>query len=138
MYLPNVTITQADVEGSYLLSPGNSATLTASLNSTVAKDSANSVPNIPAFSFSGVYRRSIGSGVDIEGYARYMSKRWTSFAHSASNAGFVDIGAKGEYQFLENLRAVLAIDNLLSEHYYLWDGYVEQPMFISLSVTYKW
>jgi len=138
VYLPKVSVTQADLGGSYLLSPGNSTALIASLNSTAASDSANSVPNIPAFSLSGMYRRSIDSAVSVEAYARYMSKRWTNFAHSSSNAGFVDAGVKGEYQFLENLRAVLAVDNLLSQHYYLWDGYVEQPMFISLSVTYKW
>lgn len=138
MYLPKVSVKQADLEGSYIFLPGNSATLIASLNSTLANDSTNAVPNIPAFSFSGVYRCSMDAGVSIEGYARYMSKRWTNFAHSASNAGFVDIGAKGDYQFLNNLRAMVEIDNLLSQHYYLWDGYVERPMFISLGFTYKW
>ena len=138
MYLQKVSVAQADLEGSYLLSPGNSATLIASLNSTLANDSANTVPNIPAFSLSGVYRRSIYAGLDVEGSVRYMSKRWTSFAHSSSNAGFFDIGAKGEYQFLDNLRAIAEIDNLLNQRYYIWDGYVERPMFISLGVTYKW
>ena len=138
VYLPKVSVTEADIEGSYQLSSASSAVLSASFNSTLAQDSANSVPNIPALSFSGIYRRSIDQGINIEGYARYMSKRWTNFAHSASNAGFIDIGLKGEYQFLENLRGVLAVDNLLSQHYYLWDGYLEQPAYISFSVTYKW
>jgi hypothetical protein len=138
VYLPKVSETRGDLEGSYRLSQGSSATLAASLNSTMESDSANSVPNIPAFSLFGVYRRTIDAGVNVEGNVRYMSKRWTSFTHSASNAGFVDVGVKGDCQILDNLRAILEIKNLFSQHYYLWDGYVEQPIFISLGVTYKW
>lgn len=138
VYLPTVSVARVEIEGSYAFSPENSATLTASLNSTKAKDSSGAVPNIPALSLGASYWRSLGNGIDIEGYVQYQSKRWKDFTHTASNAGFIDIGGRGEYQFAENFQAVLRIDNLLDQHYYIWDGYVERPTFISVGVTYKW
>ena len=138
MYLPKVAVTRLEVEGSYTFTRENSATFAGSLNSTQAKDSSNAVPNIPMFTVSGVYRRSFSSGIVAEVFAEYFSKRWKDFAHSGANAGYVDVGGKGEYQLLENLRAVMQVDNILDRQYYVWDGYVERPLFISLGVTYTW
>ncbi len=138
MYLPKVAVTRLAVEGSYTLAQGSSATFAGSLNSTQAKDSSNAVPNIPTFTLSGVYRCSFSSGIVAEVFAEYFSERWKDFAHSGANAGYVDVGGKGEYQLLENLRAVLQMDNILDRQYYVWDGYVERPLFISLGVTYTW
>jgi hypothetical protein len=138
MYLPNVAVTRLAVEGSYTFTRENSATFAGSLNSTQAKDSSNAVPNIPTFTLSGVYRRSFSNGIVVELFAEYFSKRWKDFAHSSANAGYVDVGGKGEYQLLENLRAVIQMDNILDRQYYVWDGYVERPLFISLGVTYTW
>ena len=138
MYLPKVAVTRLVVEGSYTFSRENSATFAGSLNSTQAKDSSNAVPNIPMFTVSGVYRRSFSSGIVAEVFAEYFSKRWKDFAHSGANAGYVDVGGKGEYQLLKNLRAVMQVDNILDRQYYVWDGYVERPLFISFGVTYTW
>jgi hypothetical protein len=138
MYLPNVAVTRLEVEGSYTFTQENSATFAGSLNSTQAKDSSNAVPNIPMFTVSGVYRRSFSSGIVAEIFAEYFSKRWKDFAHSGANAGYVDVGGKGEFQLLESLRAVMQVDNILDRQYYVWDGYVERPLFISLGVTYTW
>ncbi|HTX18734.1 MAG TPA: hypothetical protein VMG34_08740 [Bacteroidota bacterium] len=138
MYLPTVHVTEADLEGSYRLSPGGTAVLLASWNSTTEADSANSVPNIPSFRISGIYRRSIDSALSVEGYARYVSKRWTNFAHSSANAGFIDVGLRGDYRLLDNLQAELNVENLFDQHYYLWGGYLEQPAYVSLAFTYRW
>ena len=138
MYLPKVVVTRLDLEGSYTLTQENSATFAGSLNSTQANDSSNALPNIPMFTVSGVYRRSFSSGIIAEVFAEYFSKRWKDFAHSGANAGYVDVGGQGEYQLLENLRAVVQLDNILNRQYYVWDGYVERPLFISLGVTYTW
>ena len=138
MYLPKVAVTRLEVEGSYTFSRENSATFAGSVNSTQAKDSSNAVPNIPMFTVSGVYRRLFSSGIAAEIFAEYFSKRWKDFAHSGANAGYVDVGGKGEYQLLKNLRAVMQVDNILDRQYYVWDGYVERPLFISFGVTYTW
>ncbi len=138
MYLPDATVTGGSVEGTYLLSDVNAATLAGSLNSVSLKDSSNTLPNIPSLSLSGLYSHSFGNGVMIEVLGTYVSKRWIDFAHSASNAGFFTIGGKAEYQVFERLRAILRCENLLDRQYYVWDGYQERPLFISLGVTYKW
>ena len=138
MYLQKASAVQFDLEGSYHLSSSNSAWLSASLNSTKAEGSANQVPNLPAFSVSGVYRQALQNGVDLEGHVRYSSQRWTTISHTSANAGYIDVGGKGEYQVTEDLRAVLELDNLMNQRYYLWDGYVERPFFVSLGVSYKW
>ena len=138
MYLPKVDVSRLTLEGSYTFTQENSATLTGSFNSTQAKDSSNSVPNIPMFTVSGLYRRSFSGGIVAQLFAVYFSKRWKDFAHTGANAGYVDIGGKAEYQLLNNLRAVVELDNILDRQYYVWDGYVERPLFISLGVTYKW
>ncbi len=138
MYLPKVAVTRLALEGSYTLTQGSSATFAGALNSTQAGDSSNAVPNIPMFTVSGVYRRSFGSGFAAEMFAEYFSKRWKDFAHSGANAGYIDVGGQGEYQLLEKLRAIVQVDNLLDRQYYVWDGYVERPLFVSLGVTYTW
>ncbi len=138
MYLPKAAVTRLELEGTYTLTQGSSATLAGSFNSTQASDSSNGVPNIPMVTVSGVYRRTFGSGIIAEVFAEYFSKRWKDFAHSGANAGYVDVGGQGEYQLLENLRAIVQLDNILNRQYYVWDGYVERPLFISLGVTYTW
>jgi len=138
MYLPDVRAISFDVQGSYQFSKGNSGTLTAGFNSTEEKGSSNSVPNIPSSIVSGAFRHSFENGIVTEVFAEYVSKRWTDFAHSNANAGYVTIGGRGEYKFLENVRALIQVNNLLNQQYYVWDGYVERPLFISLGVTYTW
>ncbi len=138
MYLPKVDVARLTLEGSYTFTQENSATVTGSLNSTHAQDSSNTAPNIPMLTVSGVYRRSFSSGIVAEIFAEYFSKRWKDFAHSGANAGYIDVGGKVEYQLLDDLRAVMQLDNILDRQYYVWDGYVERPLFISLGVTYKW
>jgi len=138
MYLPDVRAISFDVQGSYQFSKENSGTLTAGFNSTEAKGSSNSLPNIPSSIVSGAFRHSFDNGIVAEAFAEYDSKRWTDFAHSNANAGYVTIGGKGEYKFLDNVRALVQVNNLLNQQYYVWDGYVERPLFISLGVTYTW
>lgn len=138
MYLPDVRAISFDVQGSYQFSKGNSGTLTAGFNSTEAKDSSISVPNIPSSIISGAFRHSFDNGIVAEAFAEYVSKRWKDFAHSNANAGYVTIGGRGEYKFLDNVRALVQVNNLLNQQYYVWDGYVERPLFISLGVTYTW
>ncbi len=138
MYLPKVDVARLTLEGSYTFTQENSATVTGSLNSTHAQDLSNTAPNIPMLTVSGVYRRSFSSGIAAEIFAEYFSKRWKDFAHSGANAGHIDVGGKVEYQLLDDLRAVMQLDNILDGQYDVWDGYVERPLFISLGVTYKW
>lgn len=138
MYLPDVKAISFEVQGSYQFSKGNSGTLTAGFNSTEEKGSSNSVPNIPSTIVSGAFRHSFDNGIVTEAFAEYVSKRWRDFSHSNANAGYVTIGGRGEYKFLENLRALVQVNNLLNQQYYVWDGYVERPLFISLGVTYTW
>ncbi len=138
MYLPNISAISFDVQGSYQFSKGNSGTLTAGFNSTEQKGSSNSLPNIPSTIISGAFRHSFDNGIVTEAFAEYVSKRWSDFAHSNANAGYVTIGGRGEYKFLENVRALVQVNNLLNQQYYVWDGYVERPLFISLGVTYTW
>jgi outer membrane receptor protein involved in Fe transport len=138
MYLPDIRAISFDVQGSYQFSKGNSGTLMAGFNSTEEKGSSNSLPNIPSSVVSGAFRHSFDNGIVTEAFAEYVAKRWTDFAHSNANAGYVTIGGRGEYKFLDNVRALVQVNNLLNQQYYVWDGYVERPLFISLGVTYTW
>jgi len=138
MYLPDVSVARFDLEGSYAFNQSNSATLSGSLNSTQAKDSANAVPNIPLLTLSGIYRHSFSNGIVVELFAEYFSQRWKDFSHTHANAGYVNVGGKAEYQLFENFRALLQVDNLLDRQYYTWDGYVERPLFASLGVSFAW
>jgi outer membrane receptor protein involved in Fe transport len=137
-YLPDVRAISFDVQGSYQFSKGNSGTLTAGFNSSEEMGSSNSLPNIPSSIISGAFQHSFDDGIVAEAFAEYVSKRWTDFAHSNANAGYVTIGGRVEYKFLDNVRALVQINNLLNQQYYVWDGYVERPFFISLGVTYTW
>ena len=138
MYLPEVSVTGFEARGAYQFSPENTGTLVASLYSTAVKNSSNSVPNVPLLTLAGTYRRAFDNGLVIEGFAEYVTKRWTDFAHTNANAGYVSVGGRGEIQLFENFRALVQVNNLFNRQFYVWDGYVERPFFVSLGVTYKW
>jgi outer membrane receptor protein involved in Fe transport len=138
MYLPDVSVISFDAQATYQFSQKNSGTLIVISNSTADKDSSNSVPNIPLLTLAATDRHAFDNGVVMEVFAEYVSKRWTDFAHSNANAGYVTIGGRGEYQVFDNFRIFLQVNNFLNQQYYVWDGYVERPLFVSLGVTYKW
>ena len=138
MYLPDIRAISFDLQGSYQFSKRNSGMLAVSFNSTEEKGSSNIVPNLPSAIISGAFRHSFDNGVMAEASAEYVSKRWTDVAHSNANAGYILVGGRVEYKFLDNVRALVQVDNLLNQQYYVWDGYVERPLFISLGVTYTW
>jgi outer membrane receptor protein involved in Fe transport len=138
MYLPDVRVISFDAQATYQFSQKNNGSLIVTFNSTAEKDSSNSVPNVPSLTLAATDRHAFDNGVVLAVFAEYVSKRWTDFAHSNANAGYVTFGGRGEYQLFDNFRMFLQVNNFLNQQYYVWDGYVERPLFVSLGVTYKW
>ncbi|MDE3057993.1 MAG: TonB-dependent receptor [Bacteroidota bacterium] len=138
IYLPEVHVATFDAQAAYRISDQSSFSASFTVTSATAKDSLPSLPYVPAFRAGGVYHRNFDFGIAVEGYAEYISKQWSDFAHTRANAGYVSAGGRAEYDLHSDVRMFMQVSNLFNQHYYVWDGYLERTFYISLGVTYTW
>jgi outer membrane receptor protein involved in Fe transport len=138
VYLSDVQTLLIDLQASYPITDRSAVTMTAGFNSTTQKDSSRSMPYIPVFTSGILYQLTFINGITAEGTIEYVSGRYTDFQHRHSAPAYLLLGAKGEYEFIQNLRGIVQCTNLLNQNYVIWDGYRERTLFVSFGLTYKW
>lgn len=137
-YLSDVRALKTEVRASYVVSPVGTVTGMFTYNSTTHKDSTTQLPFVPSVSAGLVYRHAFQSNVSAEVTGEYIGKRFMDFTATKRNAGYVVFGAKCEYGIAGNLRLSGEIQNLLNQKYYIWNGYRERPLFVSVGISYLW
>jgi len=137
-YISDVRVLKTEVRASYVVSPAGTVTGFAVLNSTTHKDSSAQLPFVPAVSAGLVYRHSFRSNFSAEVTAEYEGKRFSDFTSTRANAAYFVFGARAEYALAGNLRLSAEIQNLLNQKYYIWNGYRERNLFVSVGISYLW
>lgn len=135
-YLSGVQSSRIDVSVLYRFNTRQNITAYVTGQSAKQKDSSAALPYIPAYSFGSVYHQFFDNGLHVEALAEYVAARKTNFAGSHENAGYVFTGVKADIELMERFRAYAEVNNLLNQHYYIWNGYRERTVYLSLgSVT---
>lgn len=102
------------------------------------KDSSHVMPYVPSFSVGTVFYRAFATGVNVEVTAEYCGSRFTNFANTHSNAGYVYTGIKSDVLLFDRIRAYGELGNALSQKYFLWNGYQERTLYLMFGASYSW
>jgi len=138
LYLSGVRSTKFDVSTLYRLNEKQNVTAYVSLQTVKQKDSSGVLPYIPKFTIGTVYHHSFDFGLHVEAFAEYNSSRYTNFTNTHSNAGYLFTGVKADIELFEQFRGFAELNNIINQHYYVWNGYQERTIFLLLGVSYHW
>jgi hypothetical protein len=137
-YLSGVRAAIFDASILYRLSGTQNITAFLTTRSVQQKDSSGSMPYVPKFSFGSVYHQFFDFGLHLEAVAEYVDSRFTNFSNTHSTAGYVYTSIKGDIELFDHFRGYGEIQNLINQHYYLWNGYRERSMYLMLGISYQW
>ncbi|MDD8017384.1 MAG: hypothetical protein PHP42_03315 [Bacteroidota bacterium] len=137
-YLSNVRSTRIDFSILYRLDRNKNVTAYFSAQQVVQRDSLGTLPYIPKYSFGTVYHHYFDFGLHVEGLAEYIASRYTNFSNTHTTAGYVYTSVKADIELFEHFRGYAEIQNLINQHYYIWNGYRERSMYLLLGVSYNW
>ncbi|NUN70600.1 MAG: TonB-dependent receptor [Bacteroidetes bacterium] len=138
LYLSGVRATKFDLQALYRLNTKQDVTVYLSTQSVQQRDSSHSMPHVPAFNVGAVYHQYFDIGVHAEAFAEYHSSRYTDFANTHRNAGYVASGVKATAELFGQFRGIAEINNLFDQRYYRWDGYRERTIYLLLGISYQW
>lgn len=137
-YLSGVRASKVDVSVLFRLNAKQNITTYAGLQNVQQKDSSGRMPHIPKFSVGSIYHHFFDSGLHLEAVAEYVASRYTNFANTHSNAGYLYTSVKGDIELLDRFRGYAEIQNLLNRQYYIWNGYQERTIYVMVGVSYYW
>ncbi len=138
LYLSDVRSTKVDVSALYRLNQKQNVTAYVSTQVVKQKDSSVSLPYIPKYTVGTVYHHFFDVGLHVEAFAEYNSSRFTNFTNSHYNAGYLYTGVKADLELFKHFRGVAEVNNLINQHYFVWNGYRERSVFLLLGVSYNW
>jgi hypothetical protein len=138
LYLSGIRSTKFDLSALYRLNQKQNVTAYFSTQSVKQADSSKSMPHVPRFTLGAVYHHFFDVGLHAEAFMEYHSSRFTDFANSHSNAGYLSSGVKADMELFGQFRGYAELNNALDQHYYLWNGYQERTVFVMLGISYHW
>ncbi len=138
LYLSGVRSTKFDVSTLFRLNQKQNITAYVSLQTVKQKDSSGVLPYIPKFTIGTVYHHFFDFGLHAEAFVEYNSARFTNFTNTHSNAGYLFTGVKADIELFEQFRGFAELNNLVNQHYYIWNGYQERTIFLLLGVSFNW
>ncbi len=138
LYLPEVRSTKFDVSTVFRLNQKQNVTAYVSLQTVKQKDSSLVLPYIPKFTIGTVYHHFFDFGLHAEAFVEYNSARFTNFMNTHLNAGYLSTGVKADIELFEQFRGFAELNNLVNQHYYVWNGYQERTIFLLLGVSFNW
>ncbi len=138
LYLAGVRSTKFDVSTLFRLNQKQNVTAYISMQTVKQKDSLRVVPYIPKFTIGTVYHHFFDFGLHVEAFAEYNSLRFTNFANTHLNNGYIFTGVKADIELFEQFRGFAELNNIVNQQYYVWNGYQERTIFLLLGVSYNW
>lgn len=102
-------------------------------------DSREVLPYVPVLEVLAKYQmpiiENLSSTIDLQ----LSSPRGFGFKKSdGKTESIFKLSGRIDYNILNNLTAVLRMENLLNSKYKMWEGYNEPGIFISLGAAYRW
>ncbi len=138
LYLSDVRSTKFDISTLFRLNQRQNVTAYASVQTVRQKDSSGMLPHLPKFTFGTVYHHFFDFGLHAEAFVEFNSSRYTDFGNTHSNAGYLFTGVKADVELFTQFRGFAELNNLINQHYYVWNGYQERTVFLLLGVSYHW
>lgn len=137
-YLSGVRASKVDMSVLFRPNAKQNITTYARLQNVQQKDSSGRMPYIPKFSIGSMYHHFFDSGLHLEVVAEYVASRFTNFANTHANAGYLYTSVKGDIALMGRFRGYVEIQNLLNQQYYIWNGYQERTIYGMIGVSYYW
>lgn len=138
LYLSGIRSTKFDLSALYRFNQKQNVTTYVSVQSVKRAGSSQMLPHLPKYTVGAVYHHFFDIGLHAEAFAEFHSSRFTDVANTHTNAGYVATGAKAEMELFQQFRGYAEVNNLLSQRYYLWNGYQERTIYLMLGISYQW
>ncbi len=138
LYLSGVRSTKFDVSTLFRLNQKQNVTAYVSWQAIKQKDSSGALPYIPKFLIGTIYHHFFDFGLHTEAFVEYNSSRFTDFSNTHANAGYLFTGIKADIELFGQFRGFSEVNNIINQHYYVWNGYQERTIFFLLGVSYNW
>jgi len=109
-----------------------------SVNLTRISITGGEVPYIPLVEVSGSYTRSLTEQIRVTSTLALVVQRKDNVVNASTLGNIVLLGARGEYQALNQVSLYLDVQNLLDRKYEFWRGYQEIPLVLSAGLSFHW
>lgn len=138
LYLSGIRSTKLDISALYRLNQKQNVTAYFSTQTVKQNDSAGTIPYLPQYTVGSIYHHFFDVGVHAEAFIEFTSSRFSNFNNTHSTSGFLSTGVKGEIELFEHFRGYAELNNLLDQHYFIWNGYRERTIYLLLGISYNW
>jgi hypothetical protein len=138
LYLSGIRSTKFDLSALYRLNQKQNVTAYFSTQTVRQKDSIGLMPYLPRFTVGSAYHHFFDFGLHAEAFAEFNSTRYTNFSNTHTTSGYLYTGVKAEMELFKQFRGHAELNNMIDQHYYVWNGYRERTIFLLLGISYQW
>lgn len=117
--------------------PGGVFYATAELNST-KDDNGNIVPYYPEAKVTFNYGYNFINGLETETSLTYLSGMHSDINSSNTLSPYINLGVKLGYQLFPDFYLTMKLSNLINHNNYMWRGYKEMPLDVTVGLNYRW
>ncbi|MCK5742383.1 MAG: TonB-dependent receptor, partial [Chlorobi bacterium] len=94
-------------------------------------------PNMPALTAAADYKRQWTEEFGTQIGLIYIGERFADLDNSTSMDGFVNLSVSANYQIINDIKVYIDFDNLTNSGIFMWNGYKEKGLFMSLGVLWQ-
>jgi len=94
-------------------------------------------PNMSALTAAADYKRQWTEEFGTQIGAIYIGERYADLDNSTSLDGFVNLSVSANYQIINDIKVYIDFDNLTNSGIFIWNGYKEKGLFMSLGVLWQ-
>lgn len=109
------------------------------LTYTYSNMSANDkfAPNIPALTAAADYKRQWTKEFGTRIGVIYIGERYADLDNSTALDGFINLKVSANYQIINDIKVYADFDNLTNSGIFMWNGYKEKGLFMSLGLLWQ-
>ena len=100
-------------------------------------DNDKQAPNMPALTAAADYKRQWTKEFGTQIGLIYIGERYADLDNSTSLDGFVNLGISANYQIINDFKVYIDFDNLTNSGIFMWNGYKEKGLFMSLGLLWQ-
>lgn len=106
-------------------------------NSSLSDYSSKKIPYIPALKLSLDYYNYQISSLTLKFGIDYVGERYADIENTLTLDSYINAKAEGSYKIINDLSVFLKLDNLLNSEIFVWQGYKERNIFVSIGAMWQ-